>query len=140
MSTMQTFMAAKGVCQSLGMQLYAATTTAEFTALNNALQAKFGQGNGASLWLDGIQDTDGSWYVYNPSKTPLATSAIPASAYNATAPCLFLSNTPGPFMPTTNNCAGQTSYFNCEYILAQPTTTTSTTTTTAAPTTTTTSN
>lgn len=139
MKTAQTASSAKGMCQSNGMQLYAATSDLEWQGLSTGLSTVLPSGSGIPVWIDGVQDADGSWNVYNPSKTPLAPMATPTSAFNSLKPCLSISNAKGNYMSSAFNCGLSKIWYVCEFKLASATTTTSTTTTTPAPTTTTTS-
>lgn len=63
-------------CRSAGMNLYSVTNALDWTILKAFFP-------GGAMRIDGLQATNGTWYVYNPNPVPLYSLAIPGSG-----PCL----------------------------------------------------
>jgi hypothetical protein len=110
---MKTYQEAESYCKSYNTNLFAITGSKINVIFRDYMTNKFGSGTGGKLWINGIQDSDDGWYVYNPSKNELFEGVSPSNTFVAGSNCLIYEN-PISIFTTRNNDCSDPNHFYCE--------------------------
>jgi hypothetical protein len=95
---------AQGICRHGSMELFAIWDESDYQAIQSTLTPFFGSSSNESLWINGLQNKNGSWVTYTPKRHKLYSEITPNIEYSVDSRCLLWSNRNGGFAAYPTNC------------------------------------